>query len=199
MASAFITRTELSDYLGRDVSSDDGATIAVDAACDIVRTVSGQTFTQTVGDTIALDGTGTDALPLPELPVTAAGTVAIGGTTNAGAISGGTTVTNYALNSENGILLRTAGAATANYSADQLPLKWPKGRQNIAVTYDHGYASADIPDDVRMVALAIASRLIVQGPASWESVGDAQIRYSVANTDLTTGERIVLAKYRRTR
>jgi hypothetical protein len=51
---------------------------------------------------------------------------------------------------------------------------WPSGRQNITVTYDHGYADADLPRDVRMVALSVASRIAVQGVALEESVGDVR-------------------------
>jgi hypothetical protein len=47
-----------------------------------------------------------------------------------------------------------------------------------------------------MVALAIATRLIVQGAALQEGRGQASIRYAVASTDLTAGERAILRKYR---
>jgi hypothetical protein len=67
----------------------------------------------------------------------------------------------------------------------------------VRVTYDHGYADADLPRDVRMVALSLASRLIVQGPALQERRGDDSVTYAVANTDLTNGERLILHKYRR--
>jgi hypothetical protein len=53
--------------------------------------------------------------------VTAAGTVLVSGTA----------VTDYTLNG-NGILFR--GSA----GLDPRPV-WPSGRQNVAVTYDHGY------------------------------------------------------------
>ena len=64
-----------------------------------------QTLDEVTGDTITLDGTGTDAIILPELPVNGAGTVNMIG------CDGGTTaVTNYALKG-NGVLLRTRGSA----------------------------------------------------------------------------------------
>lgn len=178
MPEPFISREDLTDYLGRDVAADDGALIAVDAACDICRTLAEQTFTEAIGGTVVLDGTGTDALLLPERPVTNAGTVTIEGTA----------VTDYALK-DNGVLLRgTAGGYPR-------PV-WPYGRQNVTVTYDHGYADDDLPRDVRVVALSIASRLIVQGVALQETLGDASVRYAVAASDLTNGERRILAKYR---
>jgi hypothetical protein len=170
------------------VTADDGALIAVDAACDIVRTVSGQTFNQTIGGTIYLDGTGTDCVLLPELPVTAAGTVTVNGTA----------ITDYTLG-DNGCLFRGTVGLSDPYWPDDVPFPrvWPAGRRNVRVTYDHGYADADLPRDVRMVALSLASRLIVQGPALQERRGDDSVTYAVANTDLTNGERLILHKYRR--
>lgn len=187
MAEPFISRQDLSDHLGRDVTEDEGALAAVDAACEMCRTVAGQTFNLVEGDEITLDGGGVDSLVLPEFPATAAGTVEVGEEA----------VTDYALDTINGILYRTAGSATETNCLP--PVRWPLGRQNIAITYDHGYAAEELPRDVRMVALSIASRLIVQGVAQAEEVGDVQITYGMNATDLTTGEKLILDKYRRTR
>ena len=187
MPVPFISRQDLTDYLGRDVTADDGALAAVDAACDICRDIAGVPFNRTVGGTAVLDGTGTDALVLPIQPVTAAGTVSVNGTA----------VTDYVLK-ENGVLLRR-GSLTggSTYYSDGYPVVWPEGRQNVTVTYDHGFADDDIPRSVRMVALAIASRLIVQGVATEETVGDVRMKYHGAATDLTSTEKIILRKYRR--
>lgn len=176
MPTPFISRQDLSDYLGRDVTADDGALIAVDAACDTVRTLTEQSFNQATG-TAVLDGTGTDALVLPERPVSGAGTVTVDGGT----------VTDFAL-ADNGVLIRKADDCTT--------LVWPAGRQNVVVTYDHGYADEELPRDIRMVALTLAARLIVQGVAQYEVQGQNQIRYAVASTDLTNGERAILRKHR---
>ena len=52
-------------------------------------------------------------------------------------------------------------------------------KKNIKVTYDHGYTVAgtvnNVPRSIRMVALMIASRLVVQGVAQQETV-DGQIK-----------------------
>lgn len=195
MADPFISRQDLSDYIGRDVSGDDGATIAINAACDIVRTVAEQMFTP-VTETIALDGTGTDCVLLPERPVNAVGTVVVNGTAKGSLDYVSTT---------DGKLFATDG--TANFTTWATGWTWirggtacwPLGRQNVVVTYDHGYASgtaADIPDDVRMVALALASRLVIQGVAVFEAVGSDSIRYAGPATDLTNGEQMILRKYR---
>lgn len=192
MPDPFISRQDLTDYLGRDVTADAGALIAVDAACDIVRTVAEQSFNEDTS-TVTLDGTGTDALVLPELPVNNAGTVVIGGTVS------GTSVTDYAL-ADNGVLIRKIEDSTTIdwWSAyAQTMVVWPAGRQNIQVTYDHGYADADLPRDVRMVALSLASRLIVQGVAVSERVGDNQMTYAGPAMDLSATEKAILRKYRR--
>lgn len=175
----FISAQDVVDYLGRGDITDPGIIAAVDAACDIVRTVAEQTFNQVVGGTTVLDGTGTDALLLTEQPVTAAGTVLVNGTQ----------VTDYTLDQVRGMLFR--GSA----GVDPRPV-WPRGRQNVTVVHNHGYAPVDLPRDVRMVALSIASRLIVQGPASEEANGDVRVKYAAAATDLTNGEKLILGKYR---
>lgn len=188
----FISRQDLSDYIGRDVTADDGALACVDAACEIVRTVAEQTFNEITADTLILDGTGTDALFLPELPVSSAGTVVI--TTAGSATTYGTP--DYSLSAD-GVLY--AGTAIGNlyYGWPYYGGVWPEGRQNIQVTYDHGYGT--VPADVRMVALTVASRLAIQGVAKSENLGDQSMTYAAASTELMPTERIILEKYRRTR
>lgn len=177
MASPWITTQDLTDYLGRDCHSA-GGTIVVDAACDIVRARAEQTFTEVKGGTVTLDGSGTDVMLLPELPVTAAGTVLVNGGT----------VSDYTLNGY-GMLIRGTEYGLRSF--------WPVGRQNVRVTYDHGFGTATFPRDVAMVSLQVASRLAIQGVAQFEAMGDQQIRYAVSATDLTAGEEAILAKYRR--
>lgn len=187
MPTPFITAQDLSDILGRDVTNDNGATIAIDAACDMCRTISEQQFNR--GTTTAtLDGSGTDSLVLPQMPVTSAGTVLVAGGT----------ITDYVLK-ENGVLIRKLASSATDSWTGWRPdtIVWPYGRQNVQVTYDHGYDDADLPRDVRMVALAYAQRLVVQGPAIQEGLGQASIRYAGAATDLTVGEKAILRKYRR--
>jgi len=184
MPDPFISPQDIVDYLGRGGTADPGMLIVADAACDICRTFAEQTF-NAGSSTVTLDGTGTDAILLPEQPVNAAGTVLVNGGT----------VSDYVLN-DNGVLFRrqtSVGSTTSYYST----LTWPAGRQNVQVTFDHGYADQDFPRDVRMVALALASRLIVQGPAIQETIGQVSMRYAVAATDLTNTERAILGKYRR--
>jgi hypothetical protein len=180
MPDPFISTQDVVDYLGRGTASDPGFLIATDAACDMCRTIAEQSF-NSASTTVTLDGSGTDALLLPELPARGAGTVTVNGGT----------VTNYVLNS-NGVLFRgTAGVYPR-------PV-WPMGRQNVTVTYDHGYLDADLPRDVRMVALSVASRIAVQGVAVEESIGAVRIKYASPALELTPNELRVLRKYRPTR
>jgi hypothetical protein len=177
----FISPKDIVDYIGRGGTADPGIIIAADAACDMCRTVAGQLFNEITGDTITLDGTGTDTVLLPNVPVNAVGTITLNGGT----------ITDWMFN-DNGVVFRgTAGV-------DPRPV-WPRGRQNVTITYDHGYAEVDIPRDVRMVALALATRLVLQGAAIEEQRGTGRIRYAGPATDLTMGEQLILGKYRHIR
>jgi hypothetical protein len=173
MPDPFISVSDLSDKLGRDMSADDGAVIAVDAACDICRDIAGVAFNAGTA-TFTVDGTGTDAILLREHPVSGVSSVTVAGSA----------VMDYML-SDNSLLLRgTAGAYPR-------PV-WPAGRQNVTVTATTGYAAADLPRSVRQVALSIASRLVIQGPAIEEALGSGRVKYAVAETDLTPGELRIL-------
>lgn len=188
----FITTTELGDYLGRTLTADAGAALAVTMASDVCRTLTAQDFVPVTTDTVKLDGTGTDTLLLPQVPVTAAGTVVVNGGTLSGTLD-------YVATSD-GLLVRTDGTATLSswsQSGYGPCAYWPQGRQNVSVTYTHGGTAA--PDDVKMVALMIASRLVVQGVDAQRQVGQANVRYAVSSSDLTNGEKAILAKYRRAR
>lgn len=185
----FITVTEVSDYLGRDLLTDDAAPLAVSMACETVKTLTEQQFDQMTGGTAVLDGSGTDVVILPQRPVSAAGTVVVNGETLES--------DDYAV-TEEGLLIRTGGTANwSTWSSCGPASYWPEGRRNVTVTYDYGYTGGTPPADVRMVALMIASRLLVQGVAQSEQVGDVNARYAVASTDLTPGEKAILHKYRR--
>lgn len=187
MPDPFITAQDLSDSLGRDVTADPGATIALDAACDIVRDVSEQTFNRGT-TTEYFNGTGTDALLLPQLPANSVGTVELRDTTGAWTRAG---TADWVLDNK-GIVYALNAAGTSSFGT-----AWPTGRQNIRITYDHGYADADVPRSVRAVALAVAKRLFIQGPAISETIGDVSVRYAAEETCLMPTERMILRKYRR--
>jgi hypothetical protein len=168
----FISVTELGDHLGRDLTADPGATLAVNFACDAVRTVAGQDFTAG-SSTVTLDGSGTDALLLPERPVSRVRSVTVAGTA----------VTDFSLRSD-GTIVRP------------YPAVWTAGRQNVVIRYEHGVSRTKVPPAVRMVALALAARFVVQGPAAAETVGEETVRYSGEATALLPTERLILDLHR---
>lgn len=184
---SFVSVAELSSYTGRSFAGDAGGTLVVDMATATVQTLTEQTLTRGT-TTGTFDGTGTDALLLTEGPVNTIGSVSVSdnATPPAWTVAG---TADYALDSK-GVLLATNTAGTSLFGGE-----WPMGRQNIAVTYDHGYTT--IPDDLKMVTMMIASRLIIQGVAQFESLGDLNIRYGVNSSDLTAGEMAILRKYKR--
>jgi hypothetical protein len=181
MAVPFISRADLGELLGQDLTTSDKALIAIDSACDIVRDLAEQTFNLVEDETITLDGTGTDALLLPERPVTEIGAVVEGDET---LVVGD----DYVLNGQ-GVLLRKSTTTTA---------VWAKGRQNVQVTYSHGYSTNTLPRSVRAVALQIAARLFQQKPGvTSESLGQRSVRFSTdSGSEVTKNEERILAKYR---
>jgi hypothetical protein len=174
MPTPFIDAQDISDLLGRDVTADPGAIMAIDSACDMIRAITEQDFNRGTA-TITLDGTGTDALLLPQRPLNSAGSVLVDGAAEP----------NF-MYTEQGLLLR------GTLGCNPRPT-WPRGRQNVTVTYDHGYD--EVPRDVRMVAVQIAMRLVVQGVAQSETIGDATMNYGMAADDLTRNEERILAGY----
>lgn len=181
--SDFISAQDVSDILGRDVTGDPGAAQAIGSACAICRSEAQQNFNLLSG-TATLDGTGTDALVLPEHPATVSAVLV-----------NGSAIADYAV-SEAGVLIR--GTAGSRFGARPI---WPEGRQNVKVTYSAGYADLQVPEDVCRVATDLAIRIMVQGPLAAESVGDGtSVTYAQPRaTDLNENERRILRRYRGTR
>ena len=103
----------------------------------------------------------------------------------------GGTITDYVAPTYDGMLFR--GAATSDFGGFRQV--WPRGRQNIQITYDHGFPSDELPRSIRMVALMIAARLVVQGVAQSETVGDVTMNYGQAASDMTKGEQAIMYGY----
>jgi hypothetical protein len=172
----FITVEDLGAKMHRDLSSDDAAVICVDAACDFIRDLTGQTINLVTDDALSIDGTGTDALLLPEAPVVAVSAVTVNGDT----IPTGS----YGVKHE--MLIRK----DLGY--------WTLGRLNVVVTYDHGWDEDTLPRSLKMVALSIAERMFTQGSGIvYQSLGQYAVRYSDVATALTLTEQTILRKHTR--
>lgn len=192
MSDPFIGRDDLGHKLNLDLSADDHALACVDAACEVCRTISEQTFNRGTADVTRLDGPGTEVLLLPQYPVNDVGEVKEDGET----LDSG----DYVLNDATGGLVRVPsnGFVSSNYTT-RPTVVWNLGKQNIEVTYDHGYDLEDVPRDVRMVALTVAARLYEQGSASYEQLGARSVRYESAAADLSDNELRILHKHKRVR
>lgn len=203
MYPPFISTTDLATFLNTTVASDDArAIMALDVACETIRTYVGQTLNLVRNDVI--EYRGYQRLLLPQLPV-----VQI-----------------------NQVLLRDETVELVDYFVGfggVLYLKaWRDERwtswwdDHVVVDYDHGYAidEADVsqdesgvadvyrmPSDLRMVALRLAAghyRLSLNAqtfnPAMRsESLGSYSYTRSdgaMATGELSRGEQLMLDKYR---
>jgi hypothetical protein len=172
---AFITKGDFEAYLGYEVESDK-ATLSMDAACGLIRGATNQDFEAGEG-TVKLDGSGTDELILPHVPVEAVTSIA---STEAFA-SEATAVTDYLVTSS-GIVLRKP------------PAIWPTGRGNVEVTFTYGYS--DVPAEIRMLALTVAARCYVQGIVTVAQVGTTNTTFATDALSFTPGEQNIVARYR---
>lgn len=180
MPDPIVSRTDLSNYLydgNRDLSANDMALAAVDAASDACRTTSGQVINLVEDEELTLDGSGTDVLLLPQQPVVSVASIIDGNDETVD--DDDWTLTSV------GTLVRPGGV-------------WTMGRQNFTVTYTHGWSDEDIPRDIRMVALSMAGRIFMQGPVVFESIGKRQMRYAGPAMDFTKTELAILRKYKPT-
>jgi hypothetical protein len=194
MGTPFVTVTEA----GIDATT--RGTAIVTAACDMVRMFTEQEITgggtTLLSGTALLDGTGTDCLLLPQFPVATAGTVI----ENVGSDSPGTLTVNTDYKfTESGEVYRLPGVIDSGWSTQEYRTFWWPGRQNIQVTYTDGYTLADVPPELKEVAIQMSKRLNSQtnGNVVFESQGQRSIRYSGPATEWTTTERIVLDMFRR--
>lgn len=163
----------LGNYLRLDLGSDELAELAVSAASSMIRRILGQEITLVEDDTVQLDGSGGWAVVLPELPVVEVSSVKVAGQE----------VDGWYCNLRTGIL------RAPQYG------RWLYGRGVIEVTYTHGYET--VPDDLVLLATTLAARVYDQGLVSSENIGGVQTTYSTsAALDLSSGEQVLLAKYR---
>lgn len=181
----FISAQDLSDYLSSDVSADPRTVIVLDAACETVRGYLQQTINYVPDDVVHLDGTRTQALILPELPVQEVAAVS-----------------EYDTDGENQDDLLVNDDYIVGYGGVlwRVGCRWRWGKQNIVVTYSHGWdvtgllgsgsggGISGVPSDIRFVALSLATRMFYgasskAGAMKSETIG----KYSYTINDATTG------------
>lgn len=180
MSTPFISETDLGLYLRQTLDADALAVIATDAACQLVREFLNQDLDVATADVVSINGSGTDVLLLPELPVTAVTTVVLALTDGSSAetlVAG----TDYKVSLPLGLLFHLTNV-------------WTRGRENVEVTYTHGYAT--VPSDIRLVALHVAARIYDHPGVVQESTGSYSATYEAAGLGLTAGEKVALTKHK---
>lgn len=133
--------------------------IALDSACQIVRDEIQQTINLQRDDIEIYDGNGSEALVLRQLPVLDVTYI----TEDDVAL---VPDEDYVVSYNTGIVWRRGST---------WPYHWARGRQNVTVTYDHGWAFTEdevldlsepltdverVPSSIRQVALALAVRIL---------------------------------------
>lgn len=174
----FATVSDLASWLGTTIPNGDArATLLLQMASAAVQNRARQRLEFVAGDVVTLPGTYSDALVLPERPVTAVSAVVIDGVALASTAYAWTRL---------GRLWRVDGGS------------WGSPKTAVAVTYSHGFAT--IPDDIRGVCLSAAARAY-ENPAAVQAESVAS--YSVTHgaeargVALTGTERDVVDRYRR--
>jgi len=147
----FVSSDDLAAFLGVAVNASDLKTkIALDSACDAVRSYLGQDINFVSGDVEYHSGHGYlhDRIRLRQRPIVTVTEVRI----DVVAGSAGTVLDPANYNVRDSFIVRR----DASY--------WLSGNDNVKVTYDHGWVipatsqSAAVPADVRLVALSAARR-----------------------------------------
>lgn len=147
---AFVDVTDLAGYLGRDVS-DLGwlGEFSVRAAEEAVKGVIDQDVILVTDDEVRMDGTGTSALLLDQLPVVDITSI---------------TENDVELTEDTDFYLAAAGIVRRTW-----PTFWRVGLGNIVVTYSHGWSQIGDPDgnqvplDIREAALDYAKGVFEAG------------------------------------
>jgi hypothetical protein len=203
---SFVTVTDFQVYWGATVNpSDPAIAMALDSACEIVRSYLGQTINRAT-TTEYHDGTGRMRFRLQERPVRSITSIVIDNVT--------LDPSKYRFGSNGIVTVNTGPYLFWDWSS---PLNW--GLWNVSVTYDHGWdlsivTSDDqlVPSDIRLVALSISSRVyndlinvgVGTGPTVREMIGDYEYWVdstattalaAAGSTAMTEAEKSALAPY----
>lgn len=161
--AALATVEELRDFLDDQEVPDARGNLMLAGASGLVRSYTGQLFDLVDGDVALIDGSGTRALLLPQVPVTDVTAVVEDPRGAAKALAEGSDFEW----SEDGIL-RSLGAPFV------LRFRWYQ------VTYSHGYAT--VPDGLKGIVLRVAARGVTNpeglgqetiGRYAWTAGGEA--------------------------
>jgi hypothetical protein len=165
---------ELEAWLGRDLTDETAAQQALDIASGVVRTYCGHSISQILNDDIKLDGTGTNIVMLPAIPVNGIDLIEV----NDEELED----TKYAW-SKKGFVKRTDG------------ILWPTLPNSIRIIYNHGFAT--IPDAILGVVLSLAGR-IVDGSSGikQETIGSYSVTYADPSPVLRANEQNALDAYK---
>lgn len=135
------TLAELKDYIGPGISgsgSDAELKLCLSGATNFARAYTGRLFTLTSGTTEVHDGDGSCILFPRQAPIVSVQALTVDGE----AIAERTTWDG------DGFVVYPYHVALSGH-------RFGQGIQNVGLTYTHGYA--DVPDDVRLAVLALAT------------------------------------------
>jgi hypothetical protein len=188
----FISTADLGALVGQDLTNSDLAVIAIDSSCEMIRSYLGQRLNYDPNDTVLMGGTGGLAQLVPELPIVAIETIYIDDVEE----------TDY-------VFVKKAGLI---YKRDETV--WPRGVDNISVTYSHGYAYLEtdveddpddttpkpdrMPADIRRIALALAQRIFISagtvlGQVASETISPDSYAYTLADSATNSAAQAVIA------
>lgn len=191
----FISVADLEAGIGAAIADPNAldVKIALDSACQAVRTYLGQTINKVTDDVEIHSGRYGKKIRLRQRPVRSVTEVKIDGTVIA--------ATNYSVRSH--IVTLIDGSL------------WGKGNDNVSIKYTHGYdigepSDDNVPADIRFVALSIAKRVwndlgadAASGAIVSETIGDYSYTLSEAAlatvtsaSALSGGEQAALDPYR---
>lgn len=196
----FASTDELGHFLGEELADARliQAEMFLELATAQIQGWTRQRIEAVADDEVVLAGTRDWELELPERPVTSATVTAVDGI----ALVEGS----YRLSGSK--LIRPGGwcgpwgLQSGNAPSGLLQAWWWDVPSRVEVTYSHGFAT--IPDDVRMVCLQLAARLL-QNPTgvAQETIGNYSVMYEARNAvgtaagGLTGAETVLLSRYRR--
>lgn len=179
------TITELGALLHQNLDGDDAtARLALSIATSAVQEEAETTFGHSQDDEVTLDGSGTDALLLPGLPVLDVSTVEVDSDTESPTEL--VADEDFWIDFDAGLLIRRGDL-------------WPTRRRSVTVTYSHGYEVGEpAPALVKGIVLQVAARIYRNLGVKDESLGfgSYSASFAASGVELTEGERNALRRFR---